>query len=45
METVTQSNAANADKTAEAASTMNDQAQTTRKHLDELVTLVGARQD
>jgi hypothetical protein len=45
METVTQSNAANSDKTAEAASTMNDQAQTTRKHLDELVTLVGARQD
>ena len=41
IETVTQSNAANAHETAEAATALGAQVQTTRHHLDELVTLVG----
>jgi len=45
METLTQNNAANADKTAEAASVMSGQAQTTRTHLDELVAIIGSRRD
>jgi methyl-accepting chemotaxis protein len=43
IETVTQNNAANAQTTAEAASDMIAQVQTTRKHLDELVAVVGLR--
>ena len=43
IETVTQSNAANAHETAEAATAMSGQVQTTRHHLDELVAVVGMR--
>ena len=43
IETVTQSNAANAHDTAEAAAAMSAQVQTTRRHLDELVAVVGLR--
>ena len=41
---VTQNNVVNAQHTAEAASMMNDQVESTRKHLDELVAVVGFRQ-
>jgi methyl-accepting chemotaxis protein len=41
IEKVTQNNAANAHRTAEVASAMGDQVTATRKHLDQLVTLVG----
>lgn len=41
IETVTQNNAANAHRTAEVASAMSDQVHATRKHLAELVNLVG----
>jgi methyl-accepting chemotaxis protein len=41
METVTQNNAANAQQTAESASEMINQVQMTRKHLEELVAVVG----
>ncbi len=44
IEAVTQSNVANAEKTAQAASAMSTQLQTTRHHVDELVAVVGARQ-
>jgi len=40
---VTQSNAANAHETAEAATAMSGQVQTARHHLDELVAVVGMR--
>lgn len=43
MEAVTQNNVANAQQTAEAASEMGTQVQTTRHHLDELVAVVGLR--
>jgi methyl-accepting chemotaxis protein len=43
METVTQNNAAHAEQTAESASSMTIQVQRTRKHLDELVAVVGLR--
>jgi methyl-accepting chemotaxis protein len=42
IELLTQNNAANAHKTAEAASTMTGQVAATRKHIDELVSVVGA---
>jgi methyl-accepting chemotaxis protein len=42
IELLTQNNAANAHKTAEAASTMGSQVAATRKHIDELVAVVGA---
>jgi hypothetical protein len=41
IEQVTQNNAANAQRTAEVASAMGDQVTATRKHLDQLVALVG----
>jgi len=41
IEAVTRSNVANAEKTAEAASAMSGQLQTTRQHVDELVAVVG----
>jgi len=41
METVTQNNAANAQQTAESASEMINQVEATRKHLEELVAVVG----
>jgi methyl-accepting chemotaxis protein len=41
MEAVTQNNVANAQQTAEAASDMSTQVQTTRRHLDQLVAVVG----
>jgi methyl-accepting chemotaxis protein len=44
IETVTQSNVANAHETAAAAADMTAQVQTTRKHIDELVSVVGLRQ-
>jgi methyl-accepting chemotaxis protein len=44
IESVTQSNAANAHETATAAGEMTAQMETTRKHLDELVAVVGLRQ-
>jgi methyl-accepting chemotaxis protein len=43
IETVTQSNVANANETAAAADEMTAQVQTTRKHLEELVAVVGLR--
>lgn len=43
IELLTQNNAANAHKTAEAASAMGEQVAATRKHIDELVTVVGAQ--
>jgi methyl-accepting chemotaxis protein len=43
IETVTQNNAANAHRTAEVASAMSDQVQATRRHLVDLVKLVGLR--
>ena len=43
MEAVTQNNVTNAQQTAEAASDMSKQVQTTRHHLDELVVVVGLR--
>jgi methyl-accepting chemotaxis protein len=43
MEKVTQSNAANAQQTAESASTMTAQVQNTRQHLEQLVSVVGLR--
>jgi methyl-accepting chemotaxis protein len=42
IELLTQNNAANAHKTAEAASAMGSQVAVTRKHIDELVAVVGA---
>jgi hypothetical protein len=42
---VTQNNAANAHKTAEAASSMGSQVAATRKQIDELVSVVGAQGD
>jgi hypothetical protein len=45
IETVTQSNVANAEKTAEAASAMSDQLQTTRHHVDKLTAVVGVAGD
>lgn len=45
IELLTQNNAANAHKTAEAAAAMGSQVTTTRKHIDELVAVVGARED
>jgi hypothetical protein len=44
MESVTRNNAANAHETATAAGEMTAQMETTRKHLDELVAVVGLRQ-
>jgi methyl-accepting chemotaxis protein len=44
IQSVTQSNAANAHQTAEAAANMGTQVETTRRHLDELVEVVGLRQ-
>jgi len=44
IETVTQSNAASAEETARAAAEMATHVQTTRKHIDELVAVVGLRQ-
>jgi len=41
IQSVTQSNAANAHQTAEAAANMSTQVETTRRHLDELVAVVG----
>jgi len=41
IEKVTQNNAANAHRTAEVAAAMGDQVTATRKHLDQLVALVG----
>ena len=41
IERVTQNNAANVHRTAEVASAMGDQVTATRKHLDQLVALVG----
>jgi methyl-accepting chemotaxis protein len=43
MEAVTQNNVANAQQTAEAASEMGTQVKATRRHLDELVAVVGLR--
>lgn len=45
IELLTQNNAANAHKTAEAASAMGAQVAATRKHIDELVSVVGAQSD
>jgi methyl-accepting chemotaxis protein len=45
IELLTQNNAANANKTAEAASAMADQVAATRKHLAELVSVVGAHDE
>ena len=45
IELLTQNNAANAHKTAEAAAAMDLQVTATRKHIDELVAVVGARND
>jgi len=44
IESVTQNNAANAHETAAAAEEMTTQVQTTRKHIEELVAVVGLRQ-
>ncbi|HUI53863.1 MAG TPA: methyl-accepting chemotaxis protein [Bryobacteraceae bacterium] len=43
MGALTQNNAANAQQTAENASAMTEQVRTTRKHLEELVAVVGLR--
>ena len=45
IEKVTQNNAANAQRTAEVASAIGDQVASTRKHLDQLVALVGLHND
>lgn len=45
IELLTQNNAANAHKTAEAASAMSTQVAATRKHIDELVTVVGVEEN
>jgi methyl-accepting chemotaxis protein len=45
IELLTQNNAANAHKTAEAASAMGSQVAVTRKHIDQLVSVVGAHSD
>jgi hypothetical protein len=45
MGTVTQNNAANARQTAETADALTTQVQTTRKHLEQLVAVVGLRQE
>jgi methyl-accepting chemotaxis protein len=45
IELLTQNSAANAHKTAEAASAMGDQVAVTRKHLAELVSVVGAHRE
>jgi len=45
IELLTQNNAANAHKTAEAAGAMGSQVTATRKHIDELVALVGTSND
>jgi hypothetical protein len=45
IELLTQNNAANAHKTAEAAEAMGSQVTATRKHIEELVAVVGARED
>jgi methyl-accepting chemotaxis protein len=42
IELLTQNNAANAHKTAEAASAMGAQVAATRKHIEELVAVVGS---
>jgi methyl-accepting chemotaxis protein len=44
MEAVTRNNVANAEQTAEAASEMGTQVETTRHHLDGLVAIIGLRQ-
>jgi methyl-accepting chemotaxis protein len=44
IETVTQSNVANAQETVSAAADMTAQVETTRKHIEELVAVVGLRQ-
>jgi len=44
IQSVTQSNASNAHQTAEAAENMSTQVETTRRHLQELVEVVGLRQ-
>jgi hypothetical protein len=44
IELLTQNNAANAHKTAEAAAAMGSQVTATRKHIDELVAVVGAQE-
>ncbi|MGD0299863.1 MAG: methyl-accepting chemotaxis protein, partial [Bryobacteraceae bacterium] len=44
IQSVTQNNASNAHQTAEAAANMSTQVETTRRHLDELVEVVGLRQ-
>jgi len=43
IELLTQNSAANAHKTAEAAAAMGDQVAATRRHIDELVAVVGAQ--
>ena len=43
IELLTQNNAANAHKTAEAATAMGSQVAATRKHIDELVSMVGTQ--
>lgn len=45
IELLTQNNAANAHKTAEAAAAMGTQVTATRKHIDELVAVVGAQEE
>jgi methyl-accepting chemotaxis protein len=45
IELLTQNNAANAHKTAEAAAAMGSQVTATRKHIDELVAVVGAQKN
>lgn len=45
IELLTQNNAANAHKTAEAAAAMGSQVTATRKHIDELVAVVGDQGD
>jgi len=44
IELLTQNNAANAHKTAEAAAAMGEQVTATRQHIDELVAVVGAHE-
>jgi methyl-accepting chemotaxis protein len=45
IESVTQNNVANAQRTAESASEMSRQVETTRTHIEELVSVVGTHQD
>jgi methyl-accepting chemotaxis protein len=45
IEAVTQNNVANAQRTAESASEMSRQVETTRTHLEELVTVIGMQRD